>query len=62
MAGKDHSIPSSINIAAPADGGAPKYRLCWLTSSEAGAQSLRGGRGARAPQESFRAATGKPRA
>src|SRR5258708_2527001 len=44
------------------DGGAPRYSLCWLASSGAGAQSLRGGRGARAPRESFRAATGKPSA
>jgi hypothetical protein len=47
---------------APSDGGAPKHRLCWLASSGAGAQSLRGGRGVRAPRESFRAATGKPHA
>ena len=41
---------------------AERQNIPMRASSGAGAPSLRGGRGAHAPRESFRAATGKPRA
>jgi hypothetical protein len=49
-------------LTIPAPGDAERQDSLMLASSGAGAHSPRGGRGARAPRESFRAATGKPRA